>query len=151
MVAFVLTHSPWEAISNLELQQSFKALRDDLVLPSTTTLSNIWLGGYALAADAIEKQLPPRNKVSLALDGLTSTNKLVITSVTVHYMDRKWALCEVQLAFNEDDRLFSSRSNSYRTMIWQGPTYGRKDSCTYDGCAGSFGAHRRPFAGYYHK
>jgi hypothetical protein len=58
--------------------------------------------------DAIKKQLPSRNKVSLALDGWISTNKLVITSVIAYYIDRIWALGEVQLAFDEVDNLFFS-------------------------------------------
>jgi hypothetical protein len=59
--------------------------------------------------DAIKKQLPVRNKVSLALDGWTSTNKLGITSVIADYMDRNCALREVKFAFKEIDRLFYSR------------------------------------------
>jgi len=58
--------------------------------------------------DEFKKQLPVRNKVSLALDGWTSTNKLAITSVIAYYMDRNWALREVELAFDEVDRLFGS-------------------------------------------
>jgi len=112
MLGFVSAHIPWNAISNLELQRSFKALRDDLVLPSATTLSNICRREYALTVDAIKKQLPLRNKVSLALDGWTSTNKLAITSVIAYYMDRNWTLHEVQLAFDEVDGLFCSRFES---------------------------------------
>jgi len=96
-------------MSNLELQRSYKVLRDDMVVLSTTTLSNICRGEYALTVDAIKKQLPSRNIVSLALDGWTSTNKLAIMSVIAYYMNRNWALCEVQLAFIEVDRLFYSR------------------------------------------
>jgi len=88
MLGFVSAHIPWNAISNLELQRSFKALRNfDLVLPSATTLSNICRREYALTVDAIRKQLPIRNKVSLALDRWTSTNKLAVTSVIAYYMD----------------------------------------------------------------
>jgi hypothetical protein len=65
-----------------------------------------------MTVDAIKKQLPLRNKVSLALDGWTSTNKLAITSVIAYYMDRNWALREVQLAFDEVNRLFISRFES---------------------------------------
>jgi len=82
------------------------------VLPSATTLSNICRRECALTVDAIKKQLPVQNKVSLALDGWTSTNKLAITSVIAYYMDRNWALREVQLAFDEVDRLFYSRFES---------------------------------------
>jgi len=81
MLGFVLAHIPWNAISDLELRWSDKALCDDLVLPSATTLSNICRREYALTVDAIKKDLPIRYKVSLALDGWTSTNKLAITSV----------------------------------------------------------------------
>jgi len=109
MLGFVSAHIPWNAISHLELRRSYKALRDDLVLLSAMTLSNICQREYALTMDAIEKQLPVRNEVSLALDGWTSTNKLAITSVIAYYMDRNWALREVQLAFDEIGRLFYSR------------------------------------------
>jgi len=108
MLGFVSAHIPWNAISNLELWRSYKSLHDDLVLPSATTLSNICRREYALTVDAIEKQLPIRNKVSLALDGWTSTNKLAIMSVIAYYMDRIWALREVQLAFDEVDHLIGS-------------------------------------------
>ena len=108
MLGFVSAHIPWNAISNLELRRSYKALHDDLVLPSATTLSNICRREYALTVDAIKKQLPIQNKVSLALDGWTSTNKLAITSVFTYYIDRNWALREVQLAFDEVDRLLCS-------------------------------------------
>jgi hypothetical protein len=92
MLGFVSAHIPWNTISNLELQWSYKPLRDDLVLPSATTFSNICRREYALTVDAIKKQLPLRNKVSLALDGWTSMNKLAIMSVIAYYMDRNWAL-----------------------------------------------------------
>jgi len=85
---FVSAHVPWNAISNLKLRLSFKVLRDNLVLPFTTTLRNICHREYALTVDAIKKQLLPRNKVSLTLNGWTSMNKLAITSVIAYYMDR---------------------------------------------------------------
>jgi len=138
MSGSVSAHIPWTAISNLELRRSYNALCDDLVLPSATTLSNICRREYALTVDAIVKQLPLRNKVSLALDGWNSTNKLAITSVIAYYMDRKWASREVQLAFEEVYRLFCSHFDSKLRMIGQGPTYWSKASCTFEGRAGSF-------------
>jgi len=62
--------------------------------------------------DAIKKQLPTRNKVSLALDRWTSTNKSAILSVIAYYMDRNWAMQEVQLAFDEVNSLFFFYFNS---------------------------------------
>jgi len=112
MLGFVSAHIPWNATSNLELRLSYEGLRDDLVLPLATTLSNICRREYALTVDAIKKQLPLRNKVSLALDGWTSTNKLAITSVIPYYMDRNLALREVQLTFDEVYRLFCPRFES---------------------------------------
>jgi len=88
------------------------ALLNDLVLPSATTLSNICQREYALTVDAIKKQLPLQNKVSLLLQGWTSKNKLAITSVIAYYVDRNWALREVQLTFDDIDRLFCSCSDS---------------------------------------
>jgi hypothetical protein len=95
MLGFVSAHIPWNAISNLELRRSCKSLRDDLVLLSATTLSNICQREHARTVDAIKKQMLIRNTVSLALDGWTSTNKFAKTSVIAYYMDRKWALHEV--------------------------------------------------------
>jgi len=112
MLGFVSANIPRNAISNLDPRQSYKALRGDLVLPSAMTLSNICRREYALTVDAIMKQLPLRNKVSLALDRWTSTNKLAIMSVVAYSMDRNWALREVQLTFNEVDCLFCSRFES---------------------------------------
>jgi len=108
MSGFVSAHIPRNAISNLELQQSYKALLDDLLLLSATTRRNICRRESALTVDAIQKQLPSPNRVSLALDGWTSTNKLAITSVIAYYMDRNWALHVVQLTFDEVDHLFFS-------------------------------------------
>jgi len=112
MLGFVSAHIPWNAISNLELRRSYKVLRNDLVLPSATTLSNICRRQYALTVDAILKQLPSPNEVSSALDGWTSPNKLAITSLIAYYMNRNWALHEVQLVFDEVDHLFFSHFES---------------------------------------
>jgi len=112
MLGFVSARIPWNTISNLGLRLSYKALRDDLVLPSATTLSSICWREYALTVDAIKKQLPLRNNVSLALYGWSSTNQLAIMSVIAYYMDRSWALREVQLAFDEVNRLFISHLES---------------------------------------
>jgi hypothetical protein len=79
-------------MSNLELWQSYTALRNNLVLPSATTLSNICHREYALTVDAIKKKLPSPNKGSLALDRWTSMNKLAIMSVIAYNMDWNWAL-----------------------------------------------------------
>jgi hypothetical protein len=84
MLGVVSAHFPRNAISNLELPWSYKASRDDQVLLSTTTHNNICRSEYALTVDAIKKQLPIRNEISLALDGWTSTNKLTIMSVIAH-------------------------------------------------------------------
>jgi len=112
MLGFVSAHIPWNAIPNLEQRRSYKALRDDLVLPSATNLSNICRREYALTVDEINKKLPSQYKVSLALNRWTSTNKLAITSVIAYYMSWNWALHEVQCAFDEVDRLFISRFES---------------------------------------
>jgi hypothetical protein len=67
---------------------------------------------YALAVDAIKKELPLQNKVSLTSDGWTSTNKLAIMSVIANNMDRKWALHEDPLPFDKVDPLFFSHFES---------------------------------------
>jgi len=105
MFWFVSAYIAWNALSNLGLRWSYTALRDNLVPLSSTTLTNICQREYTLTVDPIEKQLPSRNTVSFALDRWTATNKLVIMWVIAYYMDRNWALCEIQLAFDEVDCL----------------------------------------------
>jgi hypothetical protein len=58
--------------------------------------------------DAIQKQLPSRNKVNLALDRWTSMNQLVIMLAIAYNMDHTLALQEVSLSFNDVDSLFCS-------------------------------------------
>jgi hypothetical protein len=72
-----------------------------LVLPSASTLSNICQREYSLTIDAIKNQLQTKNKVSVALDRWTLTNKLAILSVIGYYIDPNWCLRKVQLAFDE--------------------------------------------------
>jgi hypothetical protein len=55
--------------------------------------------------DAIKNQSPSQNKVSIALDGWTSTNKLAIMSVIPYNMDPNWALRAAQLSFDDVDPL----------------------------------------------
>jgi len=57
MLGFASAHIPWNAISNLELRQSYEAICNDLVQTSATTLSYICRREYALTLDAIKKQL----------------------------------------------------------------------------------------------
>jgi len=54
------------------------------------------------------KQLPSQYKVSIPLDGWTSTNEPAIMSVIAYFMNQYWALGEVQLAFDDVDGLFYS-------------------------------------------
>jgi len=71
MLRFVLACIPGNAISYLELWWSYHEMRSDLVLLLVTTLSNICWRQYAMTVNAIKKQLPSRNQVSLSLDGWT--------------------------------------------------------------------------------
>jgi len=109
MLGIVSAYIPLDTISNAELRRLYEALGDDLVLPSAITLSNIFRREYTLTMDSIKKQLPSLNRVRLALDQWTWTNELAIMSVIAYYLDRIWALCEIQLAMDEVDRLFFSR------------------------------------------
>ena len=76
MLGFVPAHIPWNAISNLELRRSYKALRDHLVLPSATILSNIGRREYALTVDAIP--VPILLRVSFHLISVTTLCDIII-------------------------------------------------------------------------
>jgi len=138
MLGYVSTHIPWNAISNIQLRRPYKALRNDLVLQSASTLSNICRREYTLTVDAIQKQLPSRNKVSLALDGWTSKSKFAMMSVIAYYMDRNWALREAQLAFDEVDSPFFSYFESSSRITGQGSAYGSTASWTFEGSPSLF-------------
>jgi len=145
MLGFFSAHIPWNAISNLELQQSYKVLRHSSVLQSASTLSEICGREDALTVDAIKKQVPSGNQISLAFDEWTSTNKVAITSGFAYNIDRNWASHEVQLTFDVVDRLFFSPFQCWLRAIGQGPTYWSKDSRTFEGPSWSFSAYQRPF------
>ena len=76
MLGFGSAHIPLNAISNLELQQSLNAFHSELVLPSASTLSNMCRSEHSPTVDAINKQLPLRNRARVALDGWTSMKNL---------------------------------------------------------------------------
>lgn len=101
MLGFVSAHIPWNVISNPEMRRVFHSLKSDLALPCANTLANICRREYDLTVEHIKAQLPSKNKISIALDGWTSTNRLAITSVIGYYLDPSWKLQEVQLAFDE--------------------------------------------------
>jgi len=78
------------------------------VLPSTSTQSNICRREFTLTVDEIKKQLPSRNKVSLAMDLGTSPNKLAVMLGVAYYMDAHRALRKLQFALDKvDSQLFS--------------------------------------------
>jgi len=141
MLAFISADIPWNTISNLEPRWSYKGLRNNQVWPSPTTHSNICRKEYALTVDAIKRKLPSGNKVSLALDRWTSTNKLVITSVIVYDMDQNWAMRDVHLAFDEIDHLFFSGFESWLRMISHGPPYWSNATHIFEGRASSCSAY----------
>jgi hypothetical protein len=84
MLGFVLAYNLSNDNVNLELPQTDKALRDDLVLSSATTLSNIYRRQYALTVEAIKTQLPSQHPGNLSLDWWTLTNKLALTLVIAY-------------------------------------------------------------------
>jgi len=146
MLEFVSAHIPSNAIWNFKLQQSHRASRSDLILPSVTTVSNICWSEYELTVQAVIKQLPLRNKGILVLDGWISMNNLAITSVIPYYMDQNWALREVQLGWDDVNLpLFSGFAHELR-MICQGWTYWSQGWCIFEGRAWSVQANRRLFA-----
>jgi len=108
MLGFVSAYIPWNAVSNLELEQSDKVLCNDLVLQSATTLTNICWRQHPVTVNAIKKQLLSWNVVRLAWDGWTSMNKVAITLVIAYYMDRNGPLSEVQLALDKVECLLFS-------------------------------------------
>lgn len=92
---------PLNAISNKELRRAFFMLRPEVKIPSVGTLTNLLAREYEMTLAAIKQQIPIGQKISIALDGWTSQNRLAITSVIMYYISRNWTLEEVQIAFEE--------------------------------------------------
>jgi hypothetical protein len=94
--------------------------------------------------DAIDKQLPSRNKVSLALDRWISTNKLAITSVIAYNWDPTWALCVVHLTFDMINGLTCSNFESELRTIGQGSIDWSNASHTFERSSQFFYAYHWP-------
>ena len=92
---------PLNAISNQEFRRVFSILRSDVQIPCVSTLTNLLAREYQMTIVAIKNQIPRGQKVSIALDGWTSQNRLAITSVILYYISKNWTLEEVQIAFEE--------------------------------------------------
>lgn len=92
---------PLNALSNVELRRVFFSLRSDVKIPSVGTLTNLLAREYEMTLAAIKEQIPTGQKVSIALDGWTSQNRLAITSVIMYFISKNWKLEEVQIAFEE--------------------------------------------------
>jgi hypothetical protein len=108
MLAFVSAHIQWNAISNRELRPSYMALCDDLAGPSPTTVRITCRREYQLTMDAMTMHLLLPNKLGLGMEGCMSTYILATKSFIAHYLDRNWALGEIQLSFLEVNCLFCS-------------------------------------------
>jgi hypothetical protein len=65
------------------------------------TLTNLLAREYEMTLTAIRAGIPVGQKVSIALDGWTSQNRLAIMSVIMYYISPNWTLEEVQIAFEE--------------------------------------------------
>jgi len=80
-----------------------------------------------------------------------STNKLAIRSVIANYMDRNWALRDVQLAFDEVDSPFYSHFESSLRITGQGSAYGSTASRTFERSSWSIRTDWRPFPWNYNQ
>ena len=92
---------PLNAILNPEFRRVFSILRSDVQIPCVSTLINLLAREYQMTIVAIKNQIPRGQKVSIALDGWTSQNRLAITSAILYYISNNWTLEEVQIAFEE--------------------------------------------------
>ena len=72
---------------------------------------------YQLAVLALQKLLPADAKVSIALDGWTSPNKMAILSIIGYYVTSDWHLAEVQLGF---DQIFGDHSGENMAHVVMG-------------------------------
>ena len=101
LIGLLSASIPLNALSNREFRRVFKLLSNDLKLPSVSKLSCLLHEEYQKTLEEIKGQIPGGQRVSIALDGWTSKNRLAITSVIMYYISRNWTLEEVQLAFEE--------------------------------------------------
>lgn len=92
---------PFNVLSNPEFRRTFLAINPNISIPSVSKIRRLLAVEYENTLQAIKNSIPKNQKVSLALDGWTSSNKLAITSVIMYYIAGDWKLTEVQLAFDE--------------------------------------------------
>jgi hypothetical protein len=96
---------------------------------------------YNLAVTAIENLRPRTSKVSIAVDGWTSPNKMAILSIIGYFVTDDWHLAEIQLGFQQI-RGQHSGSNMASTIIdiltRYGISDGRFQGITTDNCGSNF-------------
>lgn len=111
---------------------------------SASILCNIGQTEYNLTLNAIQKQLPARNKVSLAIDGWTSMINIAITSVVDYYINWKWSMSEVQLVYNTIANQCFFQFEQWLRIACQGSTYCSTDCQTIEGMSSTFWTDWRP-------
>lgn len=104
--AFVSTNMPFNMVTDDHFRRFLRLcnsqMRDPVDPPCASTMRNRLAKEYSLTIQAIRNELPHgTRKISLAMDGWTSPNKLPITSMLAYYIDDDWNLREVQLGFDE--------------------------------------------------
>jgi hypothetical protein len=92
---------PFNVLNSPEFRRSLLMLRPDISIPSVSKFRRLLKSEYDITVQSIRRAIPKDQKVSLALDGWTSSNKLAVVSVIMYYISPDWSLKEVQLAFEE--------------------------------------------------
>ena len=109
LLGFLSALIPFNTITNPELRRILFPLKADLNLPSVSILRRLLATDYEKTTKAIRDNIPEGQKVGLALDGWTSSNKLAISSVIMYYISKSWELQKVQIAFEEVCGLFPTQ------------------------------------------
>ena len=101
MHSFTISHIPLSVISDPYFRRLLLFTRNDLKLPSRSTVQRLLMREYQLAVKAIATLIPMDRKISIAIDAWTSPNKLAILSIIGYFVTSDWRLAEIQLGFEQ--------------------------------------------------
>jgi hypothetical protein len=107
----------WNTIWSLKVQSAHSTLWSELILPSATTHGIMCHTEHWRTVDAIMKQLPFCNRVTLCLDRWASVNKQSITSIIGYCLDSNCASRKLDLALDEVGAIFVYFFESWLSMI----------------------------------
>jgi hypothetical protein len=97
--AILATNIPFNAVNNVTFRRVFQYLKQDVLVPSPTTIRQRLQSLCKETEEKIRAEIPPTVKISLAADAWTSPNKIAFLGVVGYWITDDWQLRQVLLGF----------------------------------------------------